>query len=432
MCVRFLASDLLDHAVSSLKVGRRRELEHERGQVPLMRREDEEERHDERREHAVEVQGLRREPGGQDRQLRQEARRVPGLVALQEEAGGHARGRQDVQAADRRVLAPVAAASRDGRGLPGGLRGRHLPGAQGLRADLQERGARAGVVRLPLGELAVLRGAHGQDRASRRRGHRRRARVPEGEEAALARHEGAALHVPRVRAGEEVHHHAAQDPGGGRPLRAGERPPEGGVLRAGRRLARCLREVVLRRLPGRGDHGRRRAHLPHPRETRQGQELAHGAREAGHALHLRGPRPGGEARAAAGHQQRRGEPERPAQGDAQGAPRPLPRASHKGRLLVVLHAHGVPDERGGDPQGDAHRREHRQGDAVDQLREQGVNRTPEVGRRARVGGAPQVNSVEKGLGLGGHTFCPITLLSRGLSCLPCRPISWRRNTAQQH
>lgn len=96
-------------------------------------------------------------------------------------------------------------------------------------------------------------------------------------------------------------------------------------------------------------------------------------------LHLRGSRPHREARRAPRHQQRRGEPERPAQGHAEGAQGPLSRAPHQGRLLVVLHAHGVPAAGGGDPQGHAHGPGHRPGDESDKLRDEGGNGPAEVG-----------------------------------------------------
>ena len=73
MCVRFPLFALLDHAVSSLKVGRRQGARDERGQMSLVRRGDEAQRKDERGEDEMEVQVLRRERHGPRRQLRQEA-----------------------------------------------------------------------------------------------------------------------------------------------------------------------------------------------------------------------------------------------------------------------------------------------------------------------------------------------------------------------
>ena len=114
----------------------------------------------------MEVRGLQGSLHAQDRQLRQAPRRVPGLASLQGEAGGHAGRRQDLQEANAGVLARLDAAARDGRGVPGGIRGRHPPVHEGLRAHRQERGARAGVVRCVKRELRRLWRAHGPHRAS--------------------------------------------------------------------------------------------------------------------------------------------------------------------------------------------------------------------------------------------------------------------------
>lgn len=63
----------------------------ERGQVPLVRYEDEAQRHDECGEHEMEVRVLRREYHQPCRQLRKASRGVPWVAAFQAEAGRHGR-----------------------------------------------------------------------------------------------------------------------------------------------------------------------------------------------------------------------------------------------------------------------------------------------------------------------------------------------------
>lgn len=106
----------------------------EGSRMPPVRGEDEEERHYERGQDAVEAHVLRRENGAQEEQLCQAARVLPRLPAHQGAAGRHAGRRADLQAEDGPLLGDMAHAAEVRGPEESRLRRRHTPGEEGRRA----------------------------------------------------------------------------------------------------------------------------------------------------------------------------------------------------------------------------------------------------------------------------------------------------------
>ncbi len=105
----------------------------EGSRMPPVQDEDEEERHDERGQDAVEAHVLRRENGAQEGQLCQAARVLPWLAAHQGAADRHAGRRADLQTEDGPLRGDMAHAAEGRR-----LRWRGRP-REGAREDMARR-----------------------------------------------------------------------------------------------------------------------------------------------------------------------------------------------------------------------------------------------------------------------------------------------------
>lgn len=243
--------------------------------MPPVRREDEEERHDERGQGSVEARLLRRELGAEGRQRGEAAARLPRLAAHREEEGRHARRRESRQEESLLLLGDFADVAQ-GRESPGGhLRRRYAPrqGAvvliasddrNALRCHLarteSSRAWSALVLRIAAPEVTVSDGGDGLAKAL----------------GGVARHAPSALRLPRPLAGEVLYDVEAQDAGVRRALRARQGAPGHHRPQGGRRVGAGAPRVVeaLGRAPVRDLRRRGPPPQARPREARQGEALA--------------------------------------------------------------------------------------------------------------------------------------------------------------
>lgn len=319
------------------------------------------ERQDCCRQAAMALQVLQGDRDAQDRQRRKAAQDLPELAVLVQDAGRGTVEREDLQAQVRQVLGDATDTAADRRGASGRVRRQHPHRQERGRAHRQHGGARHRLVPREVGELENVVGAHVADTAARRRDDRRRHRLRESQEGGLAGNPGAEVRVPRLQPGQAAHHDQAEAAGRRRALRAGQGPSARQDPRFRHRVAAGLQRLVqpLGGLPGGKDaqRGDGQDGLD-PRAARRRQERARHADKARPPVHL--PRPGANGRRPGPRheQQARGRRERPVARDAEAAPRHEHAAARQSRVLVVLHALGMPAPAGGDPAGHAHRRGH--------------------------------------------------------------------------
>lgn len=171
---------------------------------------------------------------------------LPGLAPVEADPSPNGNAREDLQEPDLGVLVPVADRPAVRRDPPRRPRRRHLAQAQLRRPDRVHGGARRRLAPGQERELAGMGGPHGAHGAARRRRGRRRQRVREGQAGRVAGDQGAEMHLPRVRAGQAVHHDQAAHPGRRRPVRDSQRPAEGRDARRRSRVAGRVRQMVLR------------------------------------------------------------------------------------------------------------------------------------------------------------------------------------------
>ena len=268
----------------------------------------------------VEVHLLRRELGAEDRQRGEAARGLPRLAPHAQAPGRHARRREDLQEEVRPLLGYLADAAQ-GRGAEEGrLRRRDPPRQEGRRADSLRRRARPGLAPVPLREQPGVVGADVAHRGARGGRLRRRGRIRQGPQGDVARDEAPEVRLPRLLAGEPLHHDEAEDGGGPGALRARQGAPWHHHPQGGGRVGRGAARLVgaLGRAPRRDDPGRGRQGGSGPREAREGEALSGPPRQRRRPLHLPGPRSHPGRAAPVDQQPHRGRGERAAAGDAQG------------------------------------------------------------------------------------------------------------------
>ena len=180
--------------------------------LPRMPRNDEEEREDLRRQDALAVQGSRLRQVA-DARLRPAGSRsgiVPGLAAVQGKPGGTPPAGTYPAPGQRADVEPVASGPAGRRGARRGAPRRHPPAPQGGRSHRHRIRPCGRLVRRQKRELRRLGPSHGQDGPAPGRRGRRRGRRAQGAAHALARHEGAALRVPRMHEHHPADRHEAK------------------------------------------------------------------------------------------------------------------------------------------------------------------------------------------------------------------------------
>lgn len=379
--------------------------------MPPVRGEDEEERHDEHRQDAVEVHLVRRELGAEDRQRGEATGRLPRLAAHREEEGRHARRRENLQEESLPLLGDFADVAQ-GRGAQGGhLRRRdaprqgavvliasddrnalgwHLARTEGARAwsSLMSRIAALGVAVSDGGDglAKALRGTWPGTRRQRCTFHA----LSQARRYTTSRHRTQACAEPYGLARALL---------GITALRKADGWAQA-LLAWLRRWDALLSETSV------GED--RRPRLVHERLVKARRSLV---RLAGAGMFFTYLDPGlvrdgalpatsnsieggVNARLRAMFRDHRG----------------LSMEGAQGGLLVVLRAQPGPAARGGDPTGHAHRPLHRRDLRAAGREGEARGSHPAVGRRRRVVGAPPLGALPDGLGLTGHTFCPICLV----------------------
>ena len=286
--------------------------------------------------------GLRLVVGAQDRQLRQEARHVPGLAAVAAHAGRHGPLEGDVQAHDLGVLGDMAHSPGHGRGLRRRAPRRHLAGAAGGGAGGKEPRARACLAAGPQRVLRGLGGADGARPRARHGSHRRRRRLRQGSKGRMAPHKAAEVHIPRVLPGQKVHHEPAEAPMRPGALRHRAQTAEGLRRRVSRGMAGLVRRMACEvgAVPGGIPHRGRQEEI-RAQEAPNGQKRPGRPSQVRSAVHVRRDAAGARRLLAVDEQLHR-EHERPAKSDAAGPQGPVDRTRGEGLLLVAADAHRVP------------------------------------------------------------------------------------------
>lgn len=159
---------------------------HARAEAPRLWRGHGQVRQDEGGLAEVAVFQLQGDVDWKDRRRGEAAGGLPGMAAVGEAAGRHARRGAHLQAQARQVLGGLARSPGNRRGAPRRVRRRHPPRAQRRGAHSHRGGLRHRLAHGALGKLAVPGRAHGQDAAARGGGDRRRQRVRGGQEGELA------------------------------------------------------------------------------------------------------------------------------------------------------------------------------------------------------------------------------------------------------
>ena len=159
------------------------------------------------------MHGLRRVADAEVRRRRGEARVAP----LEGLPGGDAGRRTVLQAQDGRVLGGLANARPRRRAPPRALRRRDLGRERPRRAHMLQQRETGLLVHGKVGELEGMVGPHVADPGARGGRHRRREQVRQGRARDLTAHQGPEMHLPRLLAGQALHHDAAEAPGGARP-----------------------------------------------------------------------------------------------------------------------------------------------------------------------------------------------------------------------
>ena len=370
-----------------------------------VRCQDEGQRNDRGRDETLALPKVRRIERSQARQRSKGARAALAMAALQGR-DRRPQGQQDhVLEEDRLDMEDMADSALHRRGARRRLPGRDPTSQKGRRAHSGRRRARRRLASRPDGMRLGMGRAHAQGPCSQDGRLRRVAGLCQGGGRRLAGDAHPALHLPRRRAGEEMHDAQAEAGGGNRAFGHRQQARRCKGRRWRHRMAfgvqRMVREVGV---ASQGVHVQRRQEGLRARALAQGQAHPEQARQGRHAVRLRGDGARARRRMAL-HQQRRRERQRAASRHAQASPRASLAQPRQGDLLVVLCAHRKPASRSRNPTRHANRR--RCGRAV----RRSVERIEARGRRSgrarngdRLRGVPYAYEIQAVNNPEGHTF----------------------------